>query len=148
MKKHIFLFVSFLFLIACFQDERHLGSHSEKTNLQNTVLNTDTLNDICEQLAVEYRNSALLQPPITLQEKVDLLDSIALKNSAFIGLKPSHYVKITAAEAAVFLTDVESGFDDLDVSPSMEAYFNIIVDKDYRSSALRSDIENDTQLTS
>jgi hypothetical protein len=147
-KKYIFLFAIISLAIGCSQDNQLSESYSDTANLQNTILNTVTLNNICEQIILEYKKEVRKQPAInTLQHKIDLLDSIAFQNSSFIAIKPSNYIKISKVEADEFLADAESSYDDLSVSGEMVTYLDTILDSKNRTSALRYKIRTDTVLT-
>lgn len=146
MKKYIFLFAIISLAIGCSQDNQLSESYSDTANLQNTILNSVTLNNICEQIILEYEKESRKQPDIsTLQHKIDLLDSVALQNSSFISIKPSSYVKISKAEAGEFFA--ESGYDDLSISGAMALHLDTILNNNYRTSVLRYKIRNDIVLT-
>lgn len=147
MKKIIFLSLPIYLAIACNQDNHPFENQTEQTNLQNMVLNRASSNDICEQLITEYRSSALTNPPITLQQKIDLLDSIAFQNNSFLELQTFDYTKITAVEASVFLINSDSAVNSLIVSKEIATYLNIILGTNYSPSKLRGDIRMDLSLS-
>ncbi|TDS62081.1 hypothetical protein [Myroides indicus] len=146
MKKYIFLFAIISLVIGCSQDNQLSESYSDTANLQNTILNSVTLNNICEQIILEYENQIPIGT-VTLQHKINLLNSIALQNNTFLMLNLSNYTKITAEEAGIFLTNAEWEYNQLDISEKMNSYLNIILSKDYSFLMLRSDIDHDTFLT-
>lgn len=137
MTKTTFIFsLGFLFiLMACdagdYEQDPNLGLHSSDSSgmaMQGKNVRTD-LAFITQQLTTGY-STHFDDTDKTLSQKIVLLDSASLYAPLFSSLKPAGFTLPTATEAALFLTDYENSYINMNVSTQMRSYLDVLVATD------------------
>lgn len=155
MKKNTFICcLGFLFtLMACdtgdFEQDPNLKKHSSdalSTSVPSKPARTD-LAFITQRLTESYLIH-VDDTNTTTSQKIELLDSASLYVPLFNSLKPTDYTLPTATEAALFLTDYQNSYINLNVSSLMKSYLDVLVLSDTVDYiVLTATIDSDISLT-
>ena len=105
------------------------------------------LNSIVSQLVDDYTDIALENTPTTLTQKITLLDSVSLQNTAFLQIKPTGYTLISNNEAQLFLQNYEEEYTALNISTNVADYFELIITEDSNLTTIIGWVNADTILT-
>lgn len=150
MKKKYLLFLLLALTVSCSADFNeptetipleNYATHSVQTNA------TIGLNSIVSQLVDDYTDIALENTPTTLTQKITLLDSVSLQNTAFLQIKPTGYTLISNNEAQLFLQNYEEEYTALNISTNVADYFELIITEDSNLTTIIGWVNADTILT-
>lgn len=139
------------FLMACDAEdyEQYPSMHSSDTSgiaAQGKPAQID-LAFITQQLCASY-STHFDDNNTTLSQKIVLLESASLYVPLFTSLKPVGFVLPTTTEAAMFVTDYEDFYENLNVSPQMTGYFDTIAEtQDVDYLVLADTVQTDIILT-
>lgn len=104
------------------------------------------LNQIVTQLVTTYKAVYISNSNNTLSQKIMLLEKVAIQNTNFTEVKPNNFTIPTEEEAKRFIVNYDLEYSNLNVSQSVKAYFNSILQYDRNVSDLLYSINSDEQL--
>lgn len=152
MKKwYLFLLLSML-LFSCTNDfnesiEIHQKEHHNTVSNMKTNSVSVNLSDVVTQLVTSYKQHIdSINLNNTLLHKIILLEEITNENANFIEIKPVWFSAPTVEEAQKFLINYDIEYNNLNVSPKVENYFNTLLEGSSDVENLLYDVNVDEEL--
>ncbi|SEH53789.1 hypothetical protein SAMN02927937_00048 [Paenimyroides aquimaris] len=150
MKNYYLLFLLLTITISCSED---FNESAETVSLENYATNSVqanapiSLNTIVSQLVSGYTAVVSENTPATLTQKITLLDSVSLQNTAFLQIKPAGYTLISNTQAQRFLQNYEEEYTVLNTSAAVNDYFELIIAEEDNLTTIMGWVNTDTVLT-
>ncbi|WLD24587.1 hypothetical protein NU10_04100 [Flavobacterium dauae] len=150
MKNYYLLFLLLTITISCSED---FNESAETVSLENYATNSVqanapiSLNTIVSQLVSGYTTAVSENTPTTLTQKITLLDSVSLQNTAFLQIKPAGYTLISNTQAQRFLQNYEEEYTVLNTSAAVNDYFELIIAEQDNLTTIMGWVNTDTVLT-
>src|SRR5690606_22790396 len=150
MKNYYLLFLLLTITISCSED---FNEPAETVFLENYATNSVqanaliSLNSIVSQLVSGYTAAVSGNTPATLTQKITLLDSVSLQNTAFLQIKPAGYTLISNTQAQRFLQNYEEEYTTLNTSATVNDYFELIIAEEDNLTTIMGWVNADTVLT-
>lgn len=150
MKNYYLLFLLLTITISCSED---FNEPAETVSLENYATNSVqanapiSLNSIVSQLVSGYTVAVSGNTPATLTQKITLLDSVSLQNTAFLQIKPTGYTLISNTQAQRFLQNYEEEYTVLSTSAAVNNYFEQIIAEEDNLPTIMGWVNTDTGLT-
>lgn len=150
MKNYYLLFLLLTITISCSED---FNEPAETVSLENYATNSVqanapiSLNTIVSQLVSGYTAVVSGNTPATLTQKITLLDSVSLQNTAFLQIKPAGYTLISNTQAQRFLQNYEEEYTVLNTSAAVNDYFELIIAEQHNLTTIMGWVNTDTVLT-
>lgn len=152
MKHYYLSFVLFFLTVACSSDFDETAETVETVSLEQvTTYNVQaaavSLPAVVSQLAAGYTAAAGGNVPTTLLQKITLLDSVSLQNTAFLQIKPVGYTVIGTTKAQLFLQNYSQEYTNLNASAAVRNYYELLIANESDLSQLEDAITADNLLT-
>ena len=150
MKNYYLLFLLLTITISCSVD---FNEPAETVSLENYATNSVqanapiSLNTIVSQLVSGYTVAVSGNTPATLTQKITLLDSVSLQNTAFLQIKPVGYTVIGTTKAQLFLQNYSQEYTNLNASAAVRNYYELLIANESDLSQLEDAITADNLLT-
>lgn len=139
-----------LIIMSCTHNDIEADYGINETEAQQTVLSVQTRTDIAYitlQLAEVYKEM-YGSNSVTLATRILQLDTVSANVPLFLEIKPVNFVLPDVNSAQVFIVEYEAAYDSLDVSATMQAYFdNMVQTNTLNYYVLLQNIANDDNLT-